>query len=214
MNKIIYGIKNNKPLVLVGCGCGALVSVCGIAIVVSFLSAPKLMEQIEEEVALEQERQKLTAAWNPPAPSLEDHPLDELFPIRIGAHERDSLDDDAAIPEFGFELAGHRAVYINAESRIEVFAYPTSELEKEALFQRLDEVYEEDEGTFKRKTNMGYRLYYNSSQHHQNHFWWTQGWLLVFRTQDSEDREPFALKFFASAPAPADSAPAAETGTP
>lgn len=183
---------NRKTAIFFGVGCSSLIVISvivGIA-VVSFV--PKVFEWGGQQFSLEQERRQLADNWQPPEKNASP---ETLFPARVGNYELASHDEDAAIPEFRFDLNGRHAVYNSSASRIDVFVYQASELEKEALFQRVDDAYEEQAGGFKRKTNMGYRLYYSSSRHHQNHFWWVKGWLLVFRTHDSDDRGPFVKDY-------------------
>ena len=183
---------HKKIVILFGVGCGGIIVIVVIVGIAAVSLAPKMFEWGKQQVALEQERQQLADSWQPPA---EDASLEDFFPAKVANYNLDSRDENAAIPEFQFDLDGRHAVYQSDDSRIDVFVYHATELEKEALFRRVDDVYEEQEGGFKLKTEMGYRLYYSSSQHHQNHFWWMKGWLLVFRTDDSEDREPFVKKF-------------------
>jgi len=181
-----------KFVILFGVGCGGVIVLVVIMGIAAVSLAPKMFEWGKQQIALEQERKELADSWQPPA---QDASLEHFFPAKVANYELDSQDEDATIPEFNFDLEGRHATYKSNDSRIEVFVYRATELEKEALFRRVDDVYEGQEGGIKMKIEMGYRLYYSSSQHHQNHFWWMKGWLLVFRTDDSEDREPFVKKF-------------------
>ncbi|MFT5301834.1 MAG: hypothetical protein ACI87E_002879 [Mariniblastus sp.] len=181
-----------KTAIVFGVGCGGvmlLVLIAGIAVV---SLAPKMFEWGKQQIALEQERKELADSWQPPA---EDASLENFFPAEVANYKLASQDEDAAIPDFDFDLDGRHATYQSSDGQIDVFVFRATELEKEALFRRVSDVYEEQNGGLKMKTEMGYRFYYSSSQHHQNHFWWTKGWLMVFRTNDSEDREPFVKKF-------------------
>ncbi len=153
---------------------------------------PTVIEWGKRQIENEQERRELADSWEPPG---EEASPDNFFPDRVADYTLDSKDDKAAIPEFHFDLSGMHAIYQSNGSRIDVYVYRTTELEKEALFGRVNRAYEKQQGGVKVKTQMGYRMYYWSSQHHQNHFWWMKGWLLVFRSDDSEDREPFVKRF-------------------
>lgn len=181
-----------KVAILFGVGCGGVIFLMIAGGIAAVLLAPKMFEWGQQQVALEQDRKEIADAWQPPA---EDASLETFFPAGVANYELDSQGEDATIPDFGFDLDGRRATYRSNDSRIDVFVYRATELEKEALFRRVSDVYEEQEGGFKRITETGSRLYYSSAQHHQNHFWWMEGWLLVFRTDDSEDQEPFVRKF-------------------
>ena len=166
-----------------------LVAIIGTAAV---KLTPRVLEWGKRQIEIEKERRELADKWQPPG---ENASLDSFFPERVANYELDARDDKAVIPEFHFDLSGMHAIYRSNDSRIDVYVYRTTELEKEALFGRVDRVYDKQEGGVKIKTELGYRMYYSSSQHHQNHFWWMKGWLLVFRSDDSEDREPFVKRF-------------------
>ena len=153
---------------------------------------PTVIEWGKRQIENEQKRQELAETWQPPG---EGASLDNFFPLRVANYELDSKDNKAGIPEFDFDLSGMHARYKSNGGRIDVYVYRTTELEKEALFGRVNRAYEKQEGGVKIKTEMGYRMYYWSSQHRQNHFWWMKGWLLVFRSDDNEDREPFVKRF-------------------
>jgi len=80
-------------------------------------------------------------------------------------------------------------------SQVDVYVYQVNEFEKEALFRRVHNVYEEHHEGLNRITDVGYRLYYSADQHGQSHLWCSKGWLFVFRTLSKADQGPFIRKY-------------------
>jgi hypothetical protein len=182
---------SKRVVSVVGIGCGivlVLLIAAGVALVVF---APNLLNWANDQIAREQARQQWASDWQPPSDS-----IDQFFPAKIETFELESRDQDASIQEFQFNIDGHHAVYQSPEDRIEIFVFEANDLEKEALFGRVHDAYEESQGSYKRITDVGYRLYYSSSQHGQNHLWWSKGWLLVFRTLSDSDQERFIESYF------------------
>lgn len=181
-----------KTAILLGAAFSVVIILLAIIGTVTVKMTPSVLEWGKKQIDMEKERRALADGWQPPG---EEAPRDNFFPDRVNGYELEAEDDKAVIPEFYFDLSGMHAIYRSNVSRIDVYVYRATELEKEALFGRVNRVYEKQAGGVKIKTEMGYRMYYSSSQHHQNHFWWIKGWLLVFRTDDNEDREPFVKRF-------------------
>lgn len=179
----------NKKVVL-GCGFGCI-GVFLIGGIVAAIFVPKILEWGKGQLEAETQRKSVVNAWNPP----ENATLDGFFPKIVGGYDLTSTDELAAIQDLNFDLKGWHAIYQSGGSKIDVFVYETTELEKEEMFGRVDEVFEKHNGGFKSKTSLGYRMYYSSTAHHQNHLWWAKGWLFVFRTTDSKDRDPFVIEF-------------------
>ena len=142
-----------KIAIVFGVGCGSAILVVLIVGIAAVLLAPKMFEWGKQQIALEQDRKELADSWQPPA---EDASLEHFFPARVANYELGSRDEDAAIPEFNFDLDGRHVTYQSSDGRIDVFVFRATELEKEALFRRVGDVYEEQEGGFKIKTEMGY----------------------------------------------------------
>jgi hypothetical protein len=181
--------KRVVSVVCIGCGIVLLLLIAvGVALMVF---APNLLNWANDQIALEQARQQWASDWQPPSDS-----IDQFFPDEIEAFELESSDQNARIREFQFDVDGHHAVYQSPKDRIEIFVFEANDLEKEALFGRVHDAYEESQGSYKRITDVGYRLYYSSSQHGQNHFWWSKGWLLVFRILSDSDQEHFIESYF------------------
>lgn len=179
----------NKKIVM-GCGIGCLGFLL-IGGIVAYLFVPKILEWGKNQIEAESQRKNVADAWNPP----KEAALDNFFPQSVSGYELKSKDEQASIPDLNFDLKGWHAIYQSDGSKIDVYVYQATELEKEVMFGRVDEVFENQKGGFKSKTSLGYRMYYSSTAHHQNHLWWTKDWLFVFRTTDSTDRDPFAIEF-------------------
>jgi hypothetical protein len=189
---------NKKLVVFLGIGCGGLLLLLVVAGIFVASSIPKMIEWGSEQIALEQERQQLANNWQPPK---DNAPSEAFFPPQVDDYELVSHDQDAAIADLRFDLSGSHAIYESNGSRIDVYAYQVNELEKEALFKRVHDLHNKDYGTgVKRITTLDYRCYFSSPRHHQNHLWWMKDWLLVFRTRDAEDREPFVKSFLQAKP--------------
>lgn len=184
---------------LKGCaiGCGLIVLAAAIVGGVIAWRAPKFLAFFAEIAAQEQERQALATQWTLPA---DDAPTDALFPPTLDGYRREAADDQAAIPELKIDLPGKHAVYRNDASRVDVYLYRVTPLEKEALFTRVEEA--SQQGASARtwtKVDLGddyARIYLWSNRLGQNHLWSTRGRLVVFRTADEEDREPVVRAFF------------------
>ncbi len=176
---------------IVGIGCGLVLLLLIVAGISLMAFAPKAFHWAKDQIALEQARQQWASDWQPPTDS-----IDPFFPAKIDVFELESRDQNAGIPEFQFNIDGHHAVYRSPEDRIEVFVFEVNDLEKEALYGRVHDAYEDSQDGYQRITDVGYRLYYSSSQHGQNHLWWSKGWLLVFRTLSDSDQEQFIHSYY------------------
>jgi hypothetical protein len=177
--------------ILIGCGVTAFLGVLGIIGAIVFIG-PKLFEWMNEQIAEEQKRQQLVDGWQPPA---KESGPEILFPAEVGVARLRSQDEKAAIPVLKIDLKGRHAVYRVGAHDVDLFVYQVTNLEKEALFRRVEDVYRDDEEGYKRLTKMGYRCYYGSSKHHQNHLWFLKGWLFIFRSDAGEDQEPFVKDY-------------------
>ena len=198
--------KRNAIFLGVGCA-GIVVLVFAVVVMSLAILAPKMFRLGKEQMQAEQARRTIASSWVPPAVEFD---AARFFPPQVGAYRLASHDGEASIPEFRFDLDGIRAVYASHDQQVRVHVYQASKLEKEALFRRMEDVWEDHDGGMQRRTNVGYRLYYWSSKHRQNHFWWMSDWLIVFRTDRSEDLEPFIRAYLAAttagatSPAPSD----------
>jgi hypothetical protein len=191
---------------LKGCaiGCGLIVLTLAIVGGVVAWKGPQFFTFFTALVAQEQARQELLQKWTPPA---DDAPTDAVFPPSLDGYRRESTDEQAMIPELQIDMAGKHAVYREGPSRIDVYFYRVTHLENEALFARVEKASEEGSGTRTwSKVDLGddyARVYLWTTRLKQNQLWYSRGRLLIFRTTDEADCEPFIHAFFkAGAAAP------------
>ncbi|MBW3599864.1 MAG: hypothetical protein KY475_21655 [Planctomycetes bacterium] len=192
----------------VGIGCGvavvAVVLLCGgVAFGVWSMvryAGEQVGNVIKEQLDAEAERQDVAAQWRPPA---EDAAPGSLFPEQLAGYQRTSHDDQATLPELLIERDGHHAVYESDGRRIDVYVYPVSSSEADSILSGVQQIYESDQNQsgFRRWSSIRTsdefaRAYLHTSNLQQNYLWFVQGWLVVFRTEQSEDIEPFVHAFF------------------
>jgi len=181
--------KRLIPIIGIGCGLFLLLLITiGIALM---LFAPKAIQWAGEQMALEEARQQMISNWQPPSESAE-----QFFPASINNFELESHDQNASIPALRFDIHGQHAVYHSSKDPIDVYAFEVNELEKEALFERVHDAYEDDQGSLKSMTSLSYRMYYSSSENGIYHIWWAKGWLLVFKTPEDTDQAAFIKAYF------------------
>ncbi len=178
-------------------GC-CVVAALGVAAVVFMISMfPNIFDFVREEVGKELERKSIAAAWQAPA---EGATPERIFPVRIDDYRLESTAERVSVPELGIDDRGAHATYASGASRIDVHAFSVTKREADVLVERVKRAYEDGNGgSLWTMVDLGEeytRCYVESPVLHQNHLWLTQGWLVVFRTQDSEDREDFVLAFF------------------
>ena len=203
-----------------GCaiGCGMIVLTLALVGGVIAWKAPHLWTMFNAVVAQEQERQLLVTNWTPPA---KDAPDVDVFPPMLEGYRLVETNNRANLPELQIDVPGAHAVYRKGPSQIDLYLFPVTQLENEALFKRVEEASEKGGGSRTwTKVDLGdayARIYLWSTNLKQNHLWYTRGHLVVFRTADEEDRENFVHAFFQWKPAatqpevifPPDAAPTA-----
>lgn len=182
----------------IGIGCGILLSLGAVAVVVAVVLVPRLLDAVREEVAEEQERQAIAAGWDAPDRAAAPN---RVFPAAVGDYRLDRADDRAAVAELDLDAKGVHAAYSAGPSRVEVFAYPASKPEADTLVGRAERAYEGARGSGARswtKIDLGEsyaRVHLSAPGLGQNHLWYTKGWVLLVRTSDAEDREGFVRAF-------------------
>ncbi|MCE9608488.1 MAG: hypothetical protein K8U03_26690 [Planctomycetia bacterium] len=195
-------------------GCGLFVVLIAGAIGAMFWYGSDLidkgMELVNEALAIEQERQTLAAGWAAPAP---DATAQDVFPARLAGYERTAAEKSGGVPALKIDLAGTHALYEAGPSRIDAYVFPITKQAKSDLLQELEDLKKGAGSNTWSKVDLGdaySRAYLSSDGLKQNHFWFLKDHLVLFRTTDSEDREPVVLAFFkANQKAP----PAKEEGT-
>jgi len=124
---------------LIGCVVVFVLCVAGSVLAVVLLY-PRVKGWFEGELAKENDRQKLSTEWEPPAPNIENEKAllemstDKLFPTKVGESTRQSTDENATIPEHGISLKGRHAVYTVGADAVDVYAYLATPAEKDAIF--------------------------------------------------------------------------------
>lgn len=195
--------------VAIGCGVAlvAFALLCGGAVHLAWttlrFAGEGISRVVREQVEAEQARQDLAAQWRPPSPEGEvEAAVDTLFPPQVAEYMRTAHDDHAALPEFEIDRDGRHAVYEAGENQIEVYLVPMTSQEADDLFARIKELYEADDdpsgfrGWSTIRTSETFaRSYIHTKRLQQNYLWFVKGWLLVFRTPQSDDIEPFVHAF-------------------
>jgi hypothetical protein len=193
-----------KTVTVLAIGFGGFTVILVIGVIAIVYLVPSVIEWAGNQIDLEKQRRALAERWQAPE---DDASPETFFPATVSGYRLVKHDTEAAIPVLRFDIPGWHARYRSGDSRIDVFVYQVTELEREALFGRIEDTFDDDDDTFDndvldgeaRRSGIlvqaGYRCYCSSTVHDQNHLWWMKGWLLVFRTEDSEDREDFVRTF-------------------
>jgi hypothetical protein len=182
--------KKTVTVLAIGCTGFTVILVIGVIAIINLV--PNVFEWAGNQIELEQQRKALARKWQAPK---DDASPETFFPAKVSGYGLIKHDTEAAIPALRFDIPGWHARYRTADSRIDVFVYQVTDLEREALFGRIEDCFDDEDSGSWGLFRSGYRCYYASTAHHQNHLWWMKGWLLVFRTEDSEDREDFVRTF-------------------
>ena len=175
---------------LLGCGVAALLMllICGgLAVYLVSRGAGWFWGAIQAE----QQRAEFAASWQPPPSGAGP---DRLFPANVAEFELLSHDRQADVPDFGIDLAGHHATYQSPQMKLDVFVYRATKLEKEALFRRVEDAIQQNDYNLRMRfgSSQGDRFSYTVSPPRQKgSLWWSKDWLFFFRTDGSEDLEPF-----------------------
>jgi hypothetical protein len=190
--------KPTKVVITVGCG---VVSAIVLVVVVSVVFlAPDISQWFQQLLREEGQRRSLADNWQAPA---DDASPETFFPPKVSDYTLSTHDTKADIPEIHFDIPGWHARYDSGQSQLDVFAYQVTDLEREALFGRIEKIADDDDDDdFDHDQDnrsvylflTGYRCCYKTSSD-QFHLWWMKGWLLVFRTNDTKDCEDFVLEF-------------------
>ena len=181
-----------KTITVLAIGCTGFTVILVIGVIAIVYLVPNAFEWAGNQIELENQRRALAKSWQAPE---DDASPETFFPAKVSGYGLVKHDTEAAIPALRFDIPGWHARYRSSESRIDVFVYQVTDLEREALFGRIEDTFDDQDSGSKGLIRSGYRCYFSSTAHHQNHLWWMKGWLLVFRTEDSKDREDFVRTF-------------------
>ena len=169
-------------------GCGALLV---LFITMAVVLAIPMFRATKGVIQAEMERAAWVRDWTPPEAGLD---ASVLSPEAVAGFGLVSTDVDAEISEFGIDLAGIHAEYQSTLGSVHVYVYQASFSEKETIFERVGDA--PRGGGSSTLTKMPYRCYLKRSEMGQDHLYWANGWLFVFRSVDEEDREPFVKAYF------------------
>ena len=181
---------------LIGMGLGLLAVVA--TVVLQFVGGGKLVnwaiESGKAQFQREQQWWSMTSVWQaPPA----DAPRDHLLPPQVNRYTRQSVDTNASLAKLNIDLAGQHAVYRSESQTQEVYVWRASELEKEAIFSRIDDqIRGGDDETGPSQLSMSY-----GSPPNQQYRWafdlpdsvnevaifWGGDWLFLVQSSDDPD---------------------------
>ncbi|MBI4861412.1 MAG: hypothetical protein HY815_14305 [Candidatus Riflebacteria bacterium] len=173
----------------------AAVLALGAALV---LFGPRVYRWVVKEIESERVRSQIAAGWQPPAKELSP---DRWFPEKLEGYQRMSHDEKAQVPALRIDLKGIRGLYRSGKSQLAVTVYQLNSLEAEAMFNRFQKAYENESDGQKRgyalsgDTTDCARISLWTGTLRQNHCWYVRGTLMVFRTDDEDDREPFVWAY-------------------
>lgn len=186
-----------KPL-LIGCGVIILL-IFGVA-VAAYYFLPGVIKKgwdaANEMIAAEEERQRLAIGWNAPA---DDAAPTDVFPETLDAYKRTSADNSNGIPALEIDKPGRHATYEAGTSRVDVYVFPLAPGERATFLNKLEKLNRGSGTTSWTKIDLGEnyaRAYLSSPALKQNYVWLTKSHVVVFRTEDSDDRDPLVKAFF------------------
>ena len=173
-------------------GCGGLavllvLALCGVG--AYFL--PSAITGVQGMIAEEAKRIAFAQAWQPPADNV---PANELFPDTVSEYKVVNRDPDPIASKFGIDLPGQHGKYSSSGAELDVFVFRTSQLEKEALFNRIEEA--TDDASYNSRTRFttmnGDQLRFSVRPPPTDGLlWWSKGWLFVFFTKNGHEPESF-----------------------
>ena len=172
--------------VAIGCAVLFVLLIAAAAVfLMPMFSAGK--DMIQTEMA----RAAMVQKWVPPEGGLD---AKALAPEAVAEFKVLTADTDAEISEFGIDFPGIHATYQSTSGTVQVYVYQASFSEKKTIFQDVDDA--PRGGGSAMFTKMPYRCYLWRSDIGQDHVYWANGWLFVFRSVDAEDSEPFVKAYF------------------
>ena len=210
--RLLGGLK-----VLLGCGLLAVV-LCGtpIAGVVWLVSnyVPKIGDWFHAEMKKQDQWDEVARFWRPPPA---DAGPELLFPAGINEYQLIKHDTKADITNLNIQARGRRAIYKAPWGEIELFVYPATKLEKEALLRRAYErlLPNEDsksDGRSGNSTREGYHKIRGSVEgiflsyevgpgltpNQYGVFWWDKDWLFLARSSVVRDPGAFLKDYLAT----------------
>lgn len=200
--------------IAIGCGisCGVLL-LLGVLLALGLVSiCGQMLKQSQDmtsdsyrDAEYEKKASRLAADWRPPPKNVDRK---RLFPQQIDDYQLDGVKQNVKLAELSIQRGGWYAHYVlpqnlrqstmNISRTIDVYAYPVTKADSDALFARIEQVYKKA-----RATNMkpnagssdGYRRGYFIAEGSKNsHVWYLKGWLFVFRIDAGTDFDGLYLK--------------------
>lgn len=187
----------------VAIGCGIFLVLLIVATVLLWAFLPNFLNDLWNKAKeAEGERQKIATEWK--APNVNVLPA-AFFPAKVEQYQLEQADTLAAVPDLRIEAKGVHGRYAAGNSRIDLFAYPVNKADADKIMKGIEEAANAENAGNKRwtKVDLGVnyaRMYLRSPKFNQVQVWYTHGWLLVFRTTDDTDCEPFIRAFLKSEP--------------
>jgi hypothetical protein len=198
----------------IGCGIG-----CGVLLLLGLLLALGLLSVCREYAKdytarmdgtyhrkeYDKKATRLAADWRPLPENVD---LKRLFPLQVDDYQRSEVKQNVKLSELNIQRGGRYAHYIlpqnlrqstmNISRKIDVYAYPVTQAESEALFARIEQAYKKA-GATNIESNAGYsnayrRGYFIAEQGKHSHVWYLKGWLFVFRIDHGTDFDTLYLK--------------------
>ena len=143
-----------------------------------------------------------------------------LLPERVADFRRVASDKQTNIAWLGIEADGFHARYERDSADVDLYAWPVSDLEREALMRRVHSGIEDasavskfttglsDDSPGETKPILGSRASFEiSPPTNQGTFFWTKGWLFLSNSNGGVDSDEFLRKYLealrsATAPVP------------
>ncbi len=186
--------KKTKSAFVFTIGCGIILALVIIFVGLAVSFAPNIRQWFSQQLAIETQRRALVDNWQAPA---DDVSPGAFFPKKVANYQLSFHDTKADIPSLRFDIPGWHASYDSDDSQVDVFAYQVTNLEREALFGRIEKINDDEDAPAHMLVMTSFRCYLKTSTH-QQHLWWMKDWLLVFQTTDTQDREPFVRAFLST----------------
>jgi hypothetical protein len=187
--------RRRWPRLMFGCLTVVLLLCGGPTLLLSML-VPKVGEKIKEgygwvqgEIARHSEWNNLAQHWKAPPADIDPQ---ELFPRRLGEHERGEVGTGIPLADYDIETQAKKTVYRSQTGEVELYALRASYLEREALFKRLLDSVEKRQSMH--RIVQGNRdsdrvIFSLGPPDEKGVLWWNQGWLFVAFTRDAVDVE-------------------------
>jgi hypothetical protein len=191
--------NRRRALIGIGVAVVSIVITIGLQAIVGPRVIGNVINNVFASVANEVSWRDFAGQWQPPG---KDASIQELFPSRVGAFMRTNTDRQARVKELRIEVDGYRASYESDGGRVDIYAYPLTQLEQEAIMARVAEAIQDSDDPFDNPTIPGIQRTHGvierwslSLDPYDGNaaFWWDGQWLFFARTDLHAD--DFLLKY-------------------